>query len=101
MITADIEQLEERLSRPSAADVAWMERLDGDIMVLGAGGKMGPSLARLARRATDETRRGRRILAVSRFQSGSAASELQASGIETISCELLDPAQIRQLPDCP
>lgn len=97
----DLAELEDRLSAPSPADCALMERLDGDIMILGAGGKMGPSLARLARRAADAAGRARRIIAVSRFQSGSAASDLAASGVEAIPCELLDPAQIRSLPDCP
>ena len=45
-----IAELEERLSRPSAADVEAMAQLDGDLMILGVGGKMGPTLARLARR---------------------------------------------------
>lgn len=98
---ANIKELEDRLSQPSPADCALMERLDGDIMILGAGGKMGPSLARLARRAANAGGRPRRIVAVSRFQSGSGASELAAAGVETISCELLDPAQIQNLPDCP
>ena len=56
MITGDIKtiaDLEDELSRPSEADAAWLQRLDGDILILGAGGKMGPSLARLCRRAAD------------------------------------------------
>ena len=78
-----------------------MQRLEGDIMILGAGGKMGPSLARLARRAADSAARPRRIIAVSRFQSGSAARDLSACGVEVIACEMLDPTAIQRLPECP
>jgi len=58
---ATVEELEDRLSEPSPADCALLERLEGDILILGAGGKMGPSLARLARRAADKAGRPRRI----------------------------------------
>jgi nucleoside-diphosphate-sugar epimerase len=92
-------ELEELLSRPGPADVAFMSALDGDIVVLGAGGKMGPSLARLVRRATDAAERPRRVVAVSRFSSPGVVRDLEASGIEARSCDLLDPAQIEQLPD--
>jgi nucleoside-diphosphate-sugar epimerase len=88
-------QLEELLSRPSPADVAFMSGLEGDVVVLGAGGKMGPSLARLVRRASDLARRRRRVTAVSRFSS----EGLQAAGVEALSCDLLDPAQVERLPD--
>jgi len=97
----NLEELEDRLSQPSPADCALMQRLEGDIMILGAGGKMGPSLARLARRAADNAARPRRIIAVSRFQSGSAARDLSARGVEVIACEMLDPARIQRLPECP
>ena len=61
-----LETLEDELSRPGEADCGLMRRLEGDILILGAGGKMGPSLARLGRRATDAARMPRRIIAVSR-----------------------------------
>src|SRR6266581_13747 len=61
------EDLEERLSRPTEADVAATAALDGDLIILGAGGKMGPSLARLARRAADQAGAKKRIIAVARF----------------------------------
>ena len=93
-------QLEEKLSEPNERDVALMRRLMGDVIVLGAGGKMGPSLARLARHASDATGRNRRVIAVSRFSSSEARDELENAGIETISCDLLDRDDVAKLPDC-
>jgi hypothetical protein len=90
--------LEELLARPSAADVAFARALDGDVVVLGAGGKMGPSLARRVRRALDAAGVGRRVIAVDRFSEGDLASALQRDGIETIACDLLDPARVAGLP---
>jgi nucleoside-diphosphate-sugar epimerase len=95
----DETQLEELLSRPSPADVAFMSGLEGDVVVLGAGGKMGPSLARLVRRASDLAGRRRRVTAVSRFSSPEVAEGLQAAGVEALFCDLLDPAQVERLPD--
>jgi dTDP-4-dehydrorhamnose reductase len=93
------EELEERLSRPITADLAAMSSLDGDLLILGAGGKMGPSLARLARRAADEGRVAKRIIAVSRFADETLRSELSAQNIETIACDLLEPGALTKLPD--
>lgn len=98
MIT--LETLEDELSRPIEEDIAFMRSIRGDVMVLGAGGKMGPSLARRARRAADEAGVSRRIFAVSRFGSDSAKRQLAAWGIEPISCDLLDGTGIARLPDC-
>ena len=89
-----IEELEDELSRPSEADVEFLRQLEGDILILGAAGKMGPSLARLCRRAADAAGPARRILAVSRRL-------ISEPGIDAISCDLLDRAQVAQLPDCP
>jgi nucleoside-diphosphate-sugar epimerase len=97
MIAGDIRNtadLERELSRPSEADIAFLSRLDGDILILGAGGKMGPSLARLCRNAADAAGKPRRIVAVSR----NVAAE---PGIEAIPCDLLDREQVAGLPDCP
>ena len=91
--------LEERLSRPTPADTAAIAVLEGDLVILGAGGKMGPSLARLARRASDEAGRGRRVIAVSRFRQAGLADELGRQGIEPVVCDLLDPAALEDLPD--
>jgi len=95
----DEAQLQELLSRPSPADIAFLAGLDGDIVVLGAGGKMGPSLARLIRKATDAAGRARRVAAVSRFSTPGVVAGLEAERIEAISCDLLDPVQVERLPD--
>src|SRR5579883_2249921 len=87
-------ELEAELARPSAADIEFLRGLEGDILILGASGKMGPSLARLCRNASRAAGANRRIIAVSR----SAAPD---EGIEAIPCDLLDRAQVAQLPECP
>jgi nucleoside-diphosphate-sugar epimerase len=94
------EQLEDRLSAPGSADVEFMRRLKGDIIILGAGGKMGPSLIRLAMRATEAAGVGRRIVAVSRFSAGMIRDEIERLGAVTLICDLSDPAQIVSLPRC-
>lgn len=95
------QQLENLLSRPSPEDVDLMRRLDQDIAVLGAGGKMGPSLARRARRAMDEADCRRRVFAIARFSSPEVRRDLETDGIEALACDLLDPAQLAKLPDFP
>ena len=94
-------ELEERLSRPTEQDIAALAALDGDLLILGAGGKMGPSLAKLARRAADRSGTKKQIVAVARFSDANAAAELNASGIETIPSDLLEPGALAQLPDAP
>lgn len=99
---ADEAELEALLSRPSEPVVRAMAALDGDLMILGVGGKMGPSLARLARRAAHEAgRSSMRVIGVSRFSSPALRDELTGEGIETIACDLLDPAARAALPDVP
>jgi dTDP-4-dehydrorhamnose reductase len=93
-------QLEDALSAPNAADIEFMSRLAGDIVILGAGGKMGPSLAARIKRATDAVGVGRRVIAVSRFSAPQSRAGLESVGVETISCDLLDRGQIADLPDC-
>jgi hypothetical protein len=92
-------QLEELLSRPSPADVELLRRLPGDVALLGAGGKMGPSLARLVRRAAEAAGSSRRVAAVSRFSDGSVARDLEKAGVDAISCDLLDSSAVDRLPD--
>src|SRR5581483_2401203 len=75
--------------------------LAGDLLILGAGGKMGPSLARLARRAAALARTSPRIIAVSRFSDTGLCAELSAQGIETIACDLLEPGALSRLPQSP
>ncbi len=91
--------LEELLSRPSAADVAFAPALAERVLVLGAGGKMGPSLARRLRRACRAAGVERRVSAVSRFSDPALAASLERDGVETIACDLLDPSAVDALPD--
>jgi len=95
------EDLEERLSRPMEADAAAIAAMDGDLIILGAGGKMGPSLARLARRAANHAGAKKRIIAVARFTNPNLLSQLSAEAIETIACDLLEPGKLSGLPDVP
>ena len=94
-------ELEDVLADPSEADVACAARLTGDVLIVGAGGKMGPSLARRVQRAITRAGRRVRVLAASRFSSSRARQTLDADGVETLAVDLLDPAQIAQLPRCP
>lgn len=92
---ADIEALEERLSRPDDDVVADLAALDGDIMVLGATGKIGPTLTRMAKRAAPD----KNVVAVARFSDASLLERFRQDGIETIKCDLLDPAAVAALPE--
>lgn len=98
---ADVAQLEELLSRPTQGVVETMKRLQGDIVVLGVGGKIGPSLARMIRRADEVAGVSRRVIGVARFSSPELQEKLEAEGIETIRCDLLDRDQLAALPDAP
>ena len=100
-VVRDEEELEELLSRPSAPDVEALAALPGDVVVLGAGGKMGPSLARRLKRAADEAGVPRRVVAVSRFSDPAAAASLEKDGVATVACDLLDPDAVAALPDAP
>jgi nucleoside-diphosphate-sugar epimerase len=94
MYPEDVEALDERLSRPSAALIADLAGLDGDIMILGASGKMGPSLALLAKRAAPE----KRVVAVARYSDPEVAERLTGWGIEVIRADLLDQRALATLP---
>lgn len=94
-------QLEEVLAEPSEADVAAAAGIDGDVLIVGAGGKMGPSLARRVRRAVEWSGSRSQVWAASRFSSSAVRDELDAAGIKTQVCDLIDPAQIAALPACP
>ena len=90
----DVEALEELLSRPDAATERDLASIDGDILVLGAAGKIGPSLARMACRAAPD----RRVIGVARFSEPGVQEQLESSGVETISCDLLDRNALERLP---
>src|SRR5438552_10635261 len=93
----DIAALDELLCRPSQALTDDLRKVDSDIMVLGVGGKMGPTLAGLAKAAVPD----RRIIGVARFSEAHVKDWLHARGVETINCDLLDEAAIKALPKIP
>jgi nucleoside-diphosphate-sugar epimerase len=97
----DVAHLEELLSEPTPAAVDAMRRTRGDVLVLGAAGKMGPTLARMAKRAVESAGISARVIAVSRFSSPGQQRAIEAHGIETIRCDLLDPTALGALPDAP
>ena len=88
-------ELHDRLSAPTSIAREALARCPGDVIVLGAGGKIGPSLATLVRRA-DPTRR---VTAVARFSDPEAERTLRDSGVDTVRCDLSDPLAVRALPD--
>jgi nucleoside-diphosphate-sugar epimerase len=92
---ADVQALEDFMSEPTPALVADLARVDGDILVLGVGGKMGPTLARMAKRASP----GRRVIGVARFSDPRARASLEQHGVECIPCDLLDAAALQRLPN--
>jgi len=95
-----VEQLEDLLSEPTAGLVETLAGVDGDIVVLGVAGKMGPTLARMAKRAAQLAGVNRRVVGVSRFSSSSPLeNQLQAWGVETVRADLLDTGSIACLPD--
>jgi nucleoside-diphosphate-sugar epimerase len=91
----DVAALEDALSRPSRALIDTLATVPGDIMVLGVGGKMGPTLARMARRAAP----GKRVTGVARFSEPGLRERLQAQGIECIEADLLSRDAIAALPE--
>jgi nucleoside-diphosphate-sugar epimerase len=93
----DIEHLEDVMTTPSPVLAAELEQLPGDLIILGVGGKMGPTLARLAKRATPS----RRVVGVARFSENGLREKLEAWGIECIQADLLDRGQIDALPKLP
>lgn len=94
-----VEALEAALATPSARLVADMGRLEGDLLVLGAGGKMGPSLAMLARNAFDAAGASNQVIAVSRFGDGDARRRLEDVGVRTVAADLLNDDELQALPD--
>ncbi len=98
---ASVERLEDLLSEPSDAVVSTLSRAEGDILLLGVGGKMGPSLARMAKRASDAAGISRRVIGVSRFTDAHQEAKLRSHQIETIRADLLDESKVAKLPDAP
>ena len=98
---SDEPTLDEVMSRPSTGLVESIARGSGDLLVLGAGGKMGPTLARMAQRAFQAAGRDGQVIAVSRFSDPAALAGLEAAGVVTLTGDLLDPDVLRELPDAP
>ena len=94
---SDMAALDDLLCRPSRALIDDLSRVDGDIAILGVAGKMGPTLAGLAKAALPD----RRVIGVARFSDPGTKAWLQARGVETINCDLLDESALRWLPKSP
>jgi nucleoside-diphosphate-sugar epimerase len=94
---SDIAELDALLCRPSQALIDDLGKVDGDIMVLGVAGKMGPTLAGLAKAAVPD----RRVIGVARFSDADVKAWLETRGVETLNCDLLDETAIRALPKAP
>lgn len=89
-----VEALEHTLSTPTPGLVQDFARLDGDLLILGVGGKVGPTLAMMAKRAAPS----KRVIGVARFSDPEVRRRIEAAGIETIACDLLDPEAVAGLP---
>lgn len=95
------EQLENLLTRPSAVLQDFVRTLSSPLLILGAGGKMGPTLAVLAKRAAEAVHHPLEVITVSRFSDPSKVAWLSGHGIRTIACDLLDAVGVQRLPDAP
>lgn len=96
-----VDQLEDCLSEPTPGLLATIGRLSGGIAVLGVGGKMGPTLARMARRALDQLGRRDPVLGIARFSTHSLPAQLRQHGVEPVACNLLERDAVQKLPDMP
>ncbi|MYL53915.1 epimerase [Pontibacillus yanchengensis] len=94
-----VQEVENAMATPTKALIDDLAQLDGDILILGVGGKMGPSLAKLAQKAVVQGGLGKKVYGVSRFSSGSLQQELEAAGIETIAADLLKDEDLLSLPN--
>lgn len=95
----DLKALEERYTRPSEALIADVKKIEGDIILLGIGGKMGPSMGKLLVDALRLAGMNNRVIGVSRFSNEQAKEELKAIGIEVIACDLLNDDELFALPE--
>jgi nucleoside-diphosphate-sugar epimerase len=93
--------LEDILSRPSRESIDILSKIRGDILILGVGGKIGPSLAKLVRNAIEESGVKKKVFAVSRFSRAEVKDELANLGIVTIKCDLLEENSIDTIPEIP
>lgn len=93
--------IDPRFTEPRDETLAALRECPGDVIVLGAGGKMGPSLTAMLARAVVELGERRKIIAVSRWSDRGAKQALADMGVTTVECDLLDPADVARLPDAP
>jgi uncharacterized protein YbjT (DUF2867 family) len=100
-MTASLAEIARRVHEPDSRLVSELARTEGDLVVLGAAGKMGVSLARMAAAAFARLPGNRRIHAVSRFSAPGARSELGDAGVHTVAADLADEAALADLPDAP
>ncbi|MEP9398582.1 NAD(P)-dependent oxidoreductase [Mesorhizobium sp. KR2-14] len=91
---ASEEELDDFMSTPDQGLIDDLASLDGDIMIVGVAGKMGPTVARMAKRAAPD----RRVIGVARFSEPGLRDYLEAHGIETITADLLNREQVAALP---
>ncbi len=94
-----IDELEDALSLPDDDAVAAIEPIEGDVLIAGVGGKMGPTLARMVKRAFDRAGKSNRVFGVSRFRNGDLIPKLEAGGITPITADLLSREDVAGLPD--
>ncbi len=94
-----VKELEDRLSKPSDRMIKDVKKIEGDILILGVGGKMGPSMAKLAVRAFKACRSDQKVIGVSRFSNSGLREELEDYGIETIATDLLKEKELQALPE--
>jgi nucleoside-diphosphate-sugar epimerase len=97
----ELEVLEQELLKPTDALINDIAKINGDIILLGVGGKMGPSMAKLAKRAISKAGINKKIIGISRFSEAGTKEELEKEGIETISADLLNEKELAALPDAP
>ena len=89
------------MCRPTPEVIEAVRSMTGDLLILGGGGKMGPTLAKLAKRAIDESGAKKRVIGVSRFSAPDLQTNLNQAGVETITCDLLNETELQRLPDVP
>lgn len=94
-----IEELESVMCRPTEALVEDIKKIDGDLLILGVGGKMGPTLAKLAKNAIDQAQVQKKVVGVSRFSNETLQEELNEHGVETIAADLLNEEELQALPE--
>lgn len=95
------DEIDSFLARPTAGVLDTLKRYPGDLLVVGASGKMGPTLCLMLKQALEKIGSRNRVLAVARFSDAQARKQLNSHGVETIPCDLLDRKTVAQLPEAP